>query len=410
MPNQKAQKTKAAKKLQSLQAALRYLDECGKLTIEKLQHLATLRGMEIDEETLEELRKVVENEDTGRGDYENEADLRTEIREGVIKGIQVTDAEAKGIPETTIHEYRSFFHQDQLRPRRSRKVPVLLYKYFPAERLTDVVGNRTIRFSQPSAVNDPFDVLPAILFACDSATRAKLRASLAADANEALEMVKMLDEDPEELEDLFLSDLDDEVEGHITMLNLQLKQDEERLRSSFDSQIGMLCLTERNDSILMWSHYAGNHSGFAVGFWMYCNFFSSNALAPNERPQPISYATNRPIFTPDGPPPSDPMFVKSAEWAYETEWRVIRRLDAADKVVPSSPFPIHLFTIPQEAFHSIIFGCRAPSTLRDTCSDLLLKDRKMNHVQLLETFPSQDRFLLEVRERGWKDNVEVFGL
>jgi ankyrin repeat protein len=402
-------KAEGEKRLKGFQAALAYLDDCGELTSDKLRELATFVGHEIDEERLREMWELIEREMSTPEDPRGRTALRASIREQLLESIRVTDSLEKGIPDEVFQEHRSVLTEEPSSSSQTRDTPVLLYKYFSATRLNDVIGNKEVRFSQPSACNDPFDVLPTILFNASSDTRAKLRARLEADANQALQLLNIPEGDPKGLRNSFLSELDEEVEGHITMLNLHLKQEQERLKSHFDSTIGIFCLSERNDSILMWSHYADAHCGFAVGFCTNCSFFSSVTLAPNERLRRVSYTENRPTFTPDGPQPPDPVFVKSAEWAYEKEWRVVRQLADTKKVVQvkSSPFPIYLFTLPQEAFDSVIFGCRAPSALQEECRRLLEKDRKMSHVRLLEAFPSHDRFLLEVRQRNWKDNVKI---
>ncbi len=290
------------------------------------------------------------------------------------------------------------------------KVPPVLYKYCPAERLEDILGKRTVRFSQPSAVNDPFDVVPSFSMAFDADMRGRIHEQLMAEANQALEMIKIPKDDPEGLRDFFLSDIDDEVEGHRPILSMLLNQDQDRLKQLLDSEVGIYCLSERNDSILMWAHYADAHTGFAVGFSMSSAFFTSPALSSSCHPQPISYSTNRPTFTPMNAPSQDPFFVKSREWAYEKEWRIVRQLDSADKVIPGTPFPIHLFKLPPKAYHSVIFGCRAQPDLIDRCQQLIQSDRRMQHVQILEAFPAKDRFLLEIRERNWKDNLRIIPL
>ena len=51
--------------------------------------------------------------------------------------------------------------------------------------------------------------------------------------------------------------------------------------------------------------------------------------------------------------------VKSNEWAYEHEWRILRPLDQADRVFPAEPFPIHLYLVPETAIKSVTIGARA---------------------------------------------------
>ena len=148
------------------------------------------------------------------------AALRASIRQELLDAIKVTDSQAKGIPDEIFQERSKLPTKESSSPSQVRDTPVLLYKYFPVARLFDVIGDKTVRFSQPSACNDPFDVLPAILFNAGSDTRTKLRAHLAADAEQALQKLNLHEGDPERFREYFLSDLDEEVEGHITLLNL----------------------------------------------------------------------------------------------------------------------------------------------------------------------------------------------
>jgi hypothetical protein len=36
--------------------------------------------------------------------------------------------------------------------------------------------------------------------------------------------------------------------------------------SAFNKNVGVLCLSEVRDSLLMWGHYTENHEGFVIGF------------------------------------------------------------------------------------------------------------------------------------------------
>ena len=55
------------------------------------------------------------------------------------------------------------------------------------------------------------------------------------------------------------------------------------LRKHF-GQYKVLCLSERNDSILMWSHYAVNHTGIVIRF---------SCLEETERQRLTEYCTFR---------------------------------------------------------------------------------------------------------------------
>jgi len=48
---------------------------------------------------------------------------------------------------------------------------------------------------------------------------------------------------------------------------IKVQKNHEKLRkSSLDKYGGIIALSSRWDSILMWSHYANNHKGYCIGF------------------------------------------------------------------------------------------------------------------------------------------------
>ncbi|HEY4359414.1 MAG TPA: DUF2971 domain-containing protein [Bryobacteraceae bacterium] len=142
--------------------------------------------------------------------------------------------------------------------------PTTLYKYFPPERIS-VLEQLELRFSRPAEFNDVFDtqfLLPKGSGAV--AERFRLR-----------------------------------------------------------NEVGILCLTERDDNHLMWVHYARNHTGFVLGFKAYAPFFSDNERELKK----VIYKT-RPQVLAEADPGA--CFYKSQVWKYEEEWRCIRRFKSAE--------------------------------------------------------------------------------
>lgn len=80
------------------------------------------------------------------------------------------------------------------------------------------------------------------------------------------------------------------------------------------------CLGEANKSILMWSHYASNHSGFCIEYDFSNDEFVKEFLFP------VLYNQKKYIVKDE----SDSNWVvpaavcKSPEWQYEKEWRIIK--------------------------------------------------------------------------------------
>lgn len=100
-------------------------------------------------------------------------------------------------------------------------------------------------------------------------------------------------------------------------------------QSSFDdlrSKMGISCLSETDDSLLMWAHYANNHSGICVEYEL-LEFNRQLGFSP----VPIVYSDERVVIHTLETLGDDiqGLFIesltsKSPEWSYEREWRIIR--------------------------------------------------------------------------------------
>ncbi len=91
---------------------------------------------------------------------------------------------------------------------------------------------------------------------------------------------------------------------------------------------GVICMSERNDGVLMWSHYASSHRGFAVGFRSLEMWQSPPGILFHK----VDYGGRRPRFNANdlGLNREDRyqmylslMVRKSVEWRYEKEWRSV---------------------------------------------------------------------------------------
>lgn len=135
----------------------------------------------------------------------------------------------------------------------------------------------------------------------------------------------------------------------------------------------VLCLSERNDSILMWSHYAANHTGVAIQFACLEETDSSWTIA-----QPIKYCERMPRFvdeeelraliTGQAEPHREAIvertiFSKAHDWQYEREWRVYR---------PSDHTAIEFLEFNAPELSAIYFGCQSSKEDRERISTAAL--------------------------------------
>ena len=130
---------------------------------------------------------------------------------------------------------------------------------------------------------------------------------------------------------------------------------ESKVFKSLDKYFGLLALSKRWDSILMWSHYSSNHTGFSIGF--YTDKLWQTGLfgkAAN-----VSYDERFPEIKPKivkSPGESGEQFFKmtfqkSKDWTYEEEFRLVKNF------YPKAPQPFErIVTVPDAAFAEVILG------------------------------------------------------
>ena len=89
--------------------------------------------------------------------------------------------------------------------------------------------------------------------------------------------------------------------------------------------VSVACFSADNSSILMWSHYAANHTGFCIEYDMnswYGKRYIKPVIYSDERHYiPGDFADN--LTSNPGRAFMDAALFKSPEWSYEKEWRLI---------------------------------------------------------------------------------------
>lgn len=256
--------------------------------------------------------------------------------------------------------------------------PKKLYKYVPPER-TDILKNQLIRFTQPSALNDPFELQPLY---DQLLSESELKEAM----NPPFEFIE------EALRKLYIN-LPSEQQARISVEQLiahaqanpelikkSLEEGEPLLRnelSIFATQtkkmlldalqtIGILSLSETIENPLLWAHYASSHKGFAIEFNTEHKFFHRRRSDKDElfHLRKVKYASRsslgRTLSDLNG---DDVLITKEELWAYEAEWRMLVPLQGAERVLSIDSDEIYLYTIPFSAISGIIIGARAPTSL-----------------------------------------------
>lgn len=232
-------------------------------------------------------------------------------------------------------------------------IPEKLYKYESLDiHKLDALNCSYLYFAPPESFNDPFD---CSLF---------------------IETLKITDEDfPEYFEEIFNEGVEKHLsnikkEGHkfisdkfeymknkksqttdkINFVNDMIKKGSKQSQDHVLKKIGITCLSEFNDNILMWGHYSKGHKGYCLEFdtQKFPEEFKENAFH-------VIYKEGIHIYEPEKSflkkysnlPFSEKypqLFTKSDHWKYEEEWRII------------NPSANSKETYNPEALSSIIFG------------------------------------------------------
>jgi hypothetical protein len=148
------------------------------------------------------------------------------------------------------------------------------------------------------------------------------------------------------------------------------------------------CFSEVNDSVLMWSHYASDHYGFCIKY-SFCEAVISKyilnlypVLYRNERFfftegyfESMKNKTNNPVYC------NQLGLIKSPNWSYEREWRLVYQRDDNKPRVTS-------FVRPE----AIYLGCRAD--LNDLQVKRLLNICKQKEIEIYRMQIHESKFEL----------------
>jgi hypothetical protein len=265
-----------------------------------------------------------------------------------------------------------------------RAHPAVLFKYMSANRQS-IFDDWLFRFTQPKALNDPFEMQPHI---SGYSTPKELRklASQRLDEYARERYNAMVHERAGQAEivpfDNFRARIEPHRNAQIEAACLRAPEYNaamaEQINELLNKNVGVLSLCEHADNLLMWAHYGDSHRGFAIEFDTSAAFFHqamppAHVKASSEdargfaeeygRLRRISYQEERPsVVVTDMT--FDTIMTKGKDWEYEGEWRMLMPLDYADVMAwPVIDWPIYLFAVPPSAVKTIILGCNANTDL-----------------------------------------------
>ncbi len=148
----------------------------------------------------------------------------------------------------------------------------------------------------------------------------------------------------------------------------------EEFRNKDIKKFGVFSMSQINDNILMWSHYANQHEGFCIEFVR----SSNNLLGDIEVTRPVDYHFNYPEVDPlDSDGNIDHsifrkmLFIKAKDWSYENEWRLTYDEGNTEEQLPAN-------------ISSIIFGLRMPEEHKNDIRKILADQPNIRFQQATE--------------------------
>lgn len=258
------------------------------------------------------------------------------------------------------------------------KKPQYLYKYYSFDEkkyFQDILFRDIIYFSSPRYFNDPFDKGLDIIFKGKSKHFIKKFLSRTFNKYNSIEC--------------FNTNIEEFIDDNYIGFDPNINDNELQLQKNHLNYVlssGICCLSELNDSILMWSHYADKHSGFCIEF----NFreLEKAILRYNGQNKVIIYG-QKVIYTNNYPHVSaykkqivESVFTKASIWQYEKEWRFFYSDGAGEKI-----------PLPEEVITAIYMGLNIEPE-----QEKLIKreiSKKGYLIELYKANKNKNRFILD---------------
>ena len=265
------------------------------------------------------------------------------------------------------------------------------------DRGVDILRNLRLKVTPPLYFNDPFEFTPQVV-----ATNPERKIDWLVNNEEQIHEM-YLDQvsagykgDKSRFrKDLkaYIPDLLNAVEANLPRL---IKSLQDKMLEHYSKESGVLCLSKRADSLLMWGHYASSHQGLVVGFDRAWKWFMAGPKGLRE----VQYERERVVLDTSLHPGGEEeyrnaekvVFNKNVDWEYEQELRQVFRLESLPKERGESG-EFYYLPMPASVVKCVILGLRTPSALVEEVGAILDSDA-FSHVSLWKAELHRSQFAL----------------
>ena len=227
-----------------------------------------------------------------------------------------------------------------------------LFKYYAPDSFDFIFveGGVSARFSQPSVLNDIFELNGSI-----------------DEENSQRSIYKTILKENSCLQDLSF----EELQPLIDRFKFDYFNSISDYSNSFsNTQFGVLSLSRRKDSRSMWSYYANDHKGFMIEFneksetSEYFDFYHEHKDVNYEIKRPKNIVSINYNDAEKNKLINELFFTKDKDWEHEEEYRVLASIpDIKTNKLDNDGFPIHSVTVPAAEIDAIYLGVRSSEAL-----------------------------------------------
>lgn len=266
-----------------------------------------------------------------------------------------------------------------------------VYRYFSPDSGLETLQNRQFILRDIRSFNDPFELLPRM----NPPTEEEIVKAHTSERNIKLfheQHGKQLGLDEQQCKDAYKQYTPELIEFTLQNSERNVQKARRGMLANCANGFRLLCCSHTCESILMWSHYAKNHSGIVLEFE---TNELQNDLCLDFGTLEVSYRTSPP-FMPNPPFQSEEemmknlykvMGTKASFWSYEEEVRIVIPIDSPNQ----GAFPFQPLAI-----KSVIVGCSAAPEFIVSLKEVLGKS-DFKHIELMRAHIHERDYKLDFR-------------
>lgn len=275
----------------------------------------------------------------------------------------------------------------------------IVYKYCNAHGI-DILRNLHLKVTPPNQFNDPFEFTPRMT---SSDPRGFAKRILKNKDNlrtiyRHFSQAGHFTGNFREFRRQSVRDRDKMIKGLETCVPAAVESVQKSHLDRISQTYGVLCLSKRPDSILMWGHYCEKQEGIVIGF------DSTSPIFDKEKGlREVQYVKERVFFDANWKPASVELsryedqiiFSKNKDWAYEEELRQFFILSQMDKKPLRYGSSGYFLSFPPEALVRVILGTRCSMQLASEISSIL-KNGPLSHARIGRAVLHETDFALRI--------------